>query len=314
MKKLFVLLCAALLVCATVPMAFADVDVETEVDKDWQADICIEANIEKAIYLGVKQLAPVDSSAQADVTKNDANVGNVVVEIPQIKVIPGNDVLEEPDTVIVEPVLPLAILTDWAFNSASGVISVNQAPGNANNQGNAVAVAFADDKTAFLSAAAHVEKEIGTSDERLDAGLIGTIVYELVDNSDAEKNPFANLGGTNIVIGLKTERKDKIDENAFQNATGVIGVNQSAGNCNNQDNAVAMAVGSDPTASLAEADLGMVTANGLLIEFDVDKTDEIVDYAFSSAHGVLSVNQSSGNCNNQGNTVAVSISHMTMAY
>ena len=125
MKKLFVLLCAALLVCATFPMAFADVDVETEVDKDWEADICIEANIEKAVYLGIKQLALIDSSAQADVTKNDANVGNVVVEIPQIKVIPGNDVLEEPDTVIVEPVLPLAILTDWAFNNASGVISVN---------------------------------------------------------------------------------------------------------------------------------------------------------------------------------------------
>lgn len=315
MKKLFALLCAGLML-AMAATAFADVDVYTEVDKNWCADIYTKVCLEKAIYLGIKQLAPVDSSAQADVTKNDAIVGNIVLEIPTVT--PGNDILEEPD--IIGPVLPTALINANAFNMASGVTSVNQAPGNANNQGNAVALAYANDNPAFLNASVHVEKEIGTSDERLDPGIIAVIVDEFLRwdaiamGSDGGYNPFANLGGTNIVVGVFTPRTNTITDTAFQYVTGVTGVNQSAGNLNNQDNAVALAVGGDPTACLAESDLGMVTANNVIAEIAVTKTDLITADAFSVATGVTSVNQSSGNCNNQANSVAVIVSGLSAIF
>jgi len=306
MKRLFTLFCTGMLVLAVAGLALADVDVKTKIDKNVCINEKINPTIDKCVYLGVKQLAPVDSSAQADVTKNDALVGNVVVEIP--KVTPGNQILEEPD--IVTPVTPTAELSDWVFQESTGVISVNQATGNCNNQGNAVAIAYANNNPAFLMASAHIEKEIGTSDTKLDPGLIATLV-EWLRKDDRD---LANLGGTNIVVGIQTPRSNEISDNAFQNAVGVIGVNQSAGNVNNQDNAVALAVGGDPTATLAEADLGMVVANSIVVEKACTKTDQIDDYAFQLARGVIGVNQSSGNCNNQGNSVAVVVTALSAGF
>jgi hypothetical protein len=299
MKKLFALLCAGLLM-AMAATAFADVDVYTEVDKDWEADICIDVNIEKCILLKVEQDVEIWSSAQADVTKNDAIVGNIVLEL-----------FRDGD-----PCQPDDVIDKTAFTNSSGVIAVNQASGNCNNQGNAVALAYANQDAAFLGASVHVEKEIGTSDTRLDPGLIAVIIDECrgTDKFDSGWNPFANLGGSNIVISALTKRTATLTDEAFRYATGVISVNQAPGHCNNQNNAIALAVGYDPAASMAESDLGMVCANNIVVDIAIAKSNIITDSCFTDAKGVLSINQSTGSCNNQANSVAVTVATLSAVF
>jgi hypothetical protein len=299
MKKLFALFCAGLLI-AMAATAFADVDVYTEVDKDWEADVCIDVNIEKCILLKVEQDVEVNRSAQADVTKNDAIVGNIVLEL-----------LRDGD-----PCQPDDVIDSEAFTYASGVIAVNQASGNCNNQGNAVALATAADDASFLGASVHVEKEIGTSDTKLDPGLIAVLIDELcnTDKTSNGWNPFANLGGSNIVVSALTKRTATLEDTAFQYVTGVIGVNQAPGHCNNQNNAVALAVGYDPAASIAESDLGMVTANNIVVDIAIAKSDLITDQCFMNSTGVLGINQSTGSCNNQANAVSVTVAGLTATF
>jgi hypothetical protein len=306
MKKLFMVLCAGLMLFAFVGAALADVDVLTTVKKTDTLNVTDNADITKCVYLGVKQLAQVEQSAEATVTKNDTNLGNLVIELPAEGFNPFPS----------ELVTPTAEITGAAFSTATGIISINQAPGNNNNQGNAVAVAYAGQQSngtaagAFLNATSSVQMENGTTEHQDEVrgyeGFIAGVVDALV--GDDEDTPIPeNLGGSNILITVDTVKSDTLTDQAFQNATGIIDVNQGAGDMNNQNNAVSAAIGGIPTASLAEADLGQVVANNIVVEVSDKKTDSINTSAFSAAAGIISVNQASGAGNNQGNTVAITV-------
>lgn len=258
MKKLFTVLLAGLLVMGMTSFAMADVDVRTDVEKCWDADVDVEVNINKNILLVVKQIEQVDTSAEADVTKND--------------------LIEDVDLDLSATAAQAQLLNN-AFTDAVGIISVNQAPGYANNQGNGIAIAYASvidpALDAFLNASAHVEKDID-----------GEIEIETED----------------VVVMDNT-----ITNNALMNAVGVISVNQAAGNANNQDNAVAMAIGTDPVASLAEADLGL-DIDDVDIDIDTCATIDVVsESGFQFATGVISLNQASGSANNQANCLAITV-------
>jgi len=258
MKKLFAVLMALVMVMGMAVVAMADVDIETDIEKDKEIDVEVETNINKNVLLTVKQLEQVDTSAEADVTKNDL-IEDVEIDL--------------------EGSAAQAQLLNDAFSNAVGIININQAPGYANNQGNAVAIAYASvvdpALDAFLNAQAHVEEDLA-----------------LDDNNE-------------IDISDNVASDDTISDNAFINAVGVININQGAGVVNNQNNAVALALGTDPTASLAEADLGQDIWDADIDVEQANNIDRITLTAFQFATGVINVNQASGASNNQANVVAV---------
>ncbi len=305
MKKLFMLVLAGLLVSMSAA-AFADVDVTTTVDKDKNKTVTEDITITKNVLLNAKQLAVIETSAQAEVTKNDLNADNLVIEVPAEI---------EPLTLAGEEVQASAFLGDFAFQFATGVISVNQAPGSANNQGNAVALAYAaesdEDPETLLHAESSVDKVVGEIETPSNGALrdisgIGEAIAALllgltVDLPDG-------LLCSNFVFEWGSTHTDEITDNAFQDATGIVSVNQASGNCNNQDNGVSAAVGTEEIVyALAEADLGLINAGNCIVEVDVLHTDTINTNAFQNATGLLSVNQVSGNCNNQANSLAVCV-------
>jgi hypothetical protein len=264
MRRLFLLLVAGLLVLSLVSAASATVTVVTTVTKTKLMTVSVDVNITKNIILGIKQLAEVDTSAEADVTKNDTISGTTVVLV-------GGS--------------PQAELLDTAFQNAIGIVSVNQAPGYFNNQGNAVAIAYASvtdpDLDAFLHAQVSVSESTG------GGGIVPV---------SATFGPISNRLA-----------EDMITDNAFENAIGVISVNQAAGNTNNQNNAVALAIGTTPVASLAEVDLGQTITASTETETDSITQDQISGFAFGAASGVISVNQAAGSSNNQANALAVTV-------
>ncbi|MFH0809888.1 MAG: hypothetical protein V2A77_05405 [Pseudomonadota bacterium] len=295
-KRLLATALGATLFMSASGLAFATVLVTTAVTKTKGIAAVVTVDITKSVILQAKQLAEVAQSAQADVTKNDSNILNVITEATSAAPLTP----PAPSEVVHSTALlgGTNAAGDVTFGGVTGIVNVNQAPGNANNQGSAVALAYASldpEANKFLSAQTHIDKAIGVviavpCGNKITA--VGSIRNDLIGTG-------ALTGGT---LG------------AFNGASGLVGVNQASGNCNNQDNATAIAVGANQTMSLAEADLGLVTANNVISEKDVEKNDKIVGGAFSGASGVMLVNQASGNCNNQGNSVSLVVGTLGTIY
>ncbi|WP_372681904.1 hypothetical protein [Desulfosarcina sp.] len=158
-----------------------------------------------------------------------------------------------------------------SINANSGVVGVNQSPGNMNNQAN-------------LSAMAVI------------AG----------DKQLVEANGFGVQASMfNFIVGIRSENKNTISGSISDN-NGIVGVNQSSGNINNQLNSAALAAGLDPVTNgaLGEATLKQVNADSFLVHFAVLRSDSITGSINGNA-GIVSVNQASGDLVNQANIHAI---------
>ncbi len=74
---------------------------------------------------------------------------------------------------------------------------------------------------------------------------------------------------------------------------------------NNQLNAVALAVGVGAQKALSEAALGQVNALNVVEEIETVKVD-LIEGSVNGNTGMIGVNQSSGNMNNQASAFSVS--------
>lgn len=162
-------------------------------------------------------------------------------------------------------------LIDPSVNDNNGFIGVNQSPGNLNNQANASAAAVI----------AGDEQLIEANGFSVQASLFNFLW------SDQSLN-------TDIIA-------DSINGNS-----GVVGVNQSSGNMNNQFNSAALAAGlnSDTTGALGEVTLKQVSADNLLVHYAVVRSDTITG-SINNNSGIVSVNQASGDMVNQANVHAI---------
>ena len=158
-----------------------------------------------------------------------------------------------------------------SINANSGVVGVNQSPGNMNNQAN-------------LSAMAVI------------AG----------DKQWVEANGFAVQASMfNVIFGDRSENTNLISGSISDN-NGIVGVNQSSGNVNNQLNSAALAAGLDPVTNgaLGECTLKQVNADNFLTHIAVVRSDLITGSINGNA-GIVSVNQASGDMVNQANVHAI---------
>jgi hypothetical protein len=241
------------------------------------------------LMTGGNAFADVFGTAQVFVTKDVLILETIII---------AKDVFIEAD-VIIEPekaAESLAVINQTNFNNEAcencaekmdsiidsvtgndGITTVNQAGGNMNNQGMALAVA--------------IDKEDPTDPDAPDGFAEAQVAVD--------QENFSNL-----VESIQIIFRDALISNSINTNTGITGVNQATGNINNQANAVSIAVSLSGGVALSEGLLGQETSGNENLEFDIFKTATISG-SISGNTGVTQVNQSAGNLGNQANLVSV---------
>ncbi len=162
----------------------------------------------------------------------------------------------------------------------SGIVGINQASGNFNNQGIVRAIAFVGGDAVLHLAAAYAE-------------------MDLTANTVLASGP----------------RETRI-EDSFHGTVGIVGINQSAGNLNQEGIVLALTMGTTLTPGiefvvmLGDSELGGVGGlydNTLVEDLESPRSDTLVN-SFGGFTGLAQVNQSSGDLNRIGNVLGVSIS------
>ena len=168
-----------------------------------------------------------------------------------------------------------------SVNGNTGIVNLNQETGNSINQANLVEAAIswteAEGITGFANSQASME-QINTGN---------TVVA--VEDSAAGPQKADVIGGS------------------IRGNTGIVNVNQSVGNMNNQANQIVFAVASEALVALAEADLGQTNASNTVREVGTVRID-MIDDSINGNRGIVNVNQSAGNMNNQANVISISAS------
>ncbi len=198
-----------------------------------------------------------------------------------------------------------------SFNDATGIANVNQSPGNLNNQGNEVAFSIGQAGIELGSPA-----EPGTFRGMFCEAEVVSVQYNGIlyhpENDTREAAPNTLTTGNQIT-------RDSI-ETSFNGFTGIANVNQSAGNLNNQGNAVAIAGGlseqltTAQTVAKAATDIMLAQNNAYNVMREGDGFDagnaaaDSITGSFNNSFGVSNVNQAAGSLNNQKNAVAIAFS------
>lgn len=274
--------------------AFANVFAFADIFKQKDVTEVVDITITKNITVTVNYEEVLSGDAEAHTLINQENNDNVVSGFTEVNT-------DNPDSTPSGPGLAgelnygieLDALIQDSVSGNSGIIGVNQDVGNMVNQANAVSFGETVSLDSVTEAQAHAEQNNVNNT---------SIQYErLVDNQGniltADDLP---LDPTNV-----DPDKTATIWNSINNNSGIVGVNQNAGNNNNQANGLALAVGIGSHVALAEADLGQVNASNTLVSFETVHTDTIQD-SISGNTGVTTVNQTSGNNNNQGSTISFS--------
>ncbi len=302
MRKLLMLSVASVALLAGAP-AYADVTVTATISKT--KDITVNESITISTNVSAQSFIDVtaDKFAEADAIVNQSNHGNRACENCAEK----TDQIGSTD--------PSAAPND-SISGNTGYVSVNQAAGNMNNQGNAVSVAI--DSGAFGGAPVVQPTtggvgfaEANASIEQINGGF----------NSTATEGPPVIASDPNIVDSINIVFRTALITNAINANKGVVQVNQSPGQMNNQSNVLALAFSERPGGvALAEADLGQFNQTNVSLESDgqhvvgesvvgdgvgVNKTASIIG-SINGNTGIVGVNQAAGNMANQANIVSFS--------
>jgi hypothetical protein len=284
-------------------VAQADVLVRAYVDKFKEKNVVEDINITKTILLTVIEDILVDSAAEQEIVKNQRNQFNYVEEDDST----SSATIGDADTTV--------------GNGANGILLFNQAPGFANNQGNEVSVTFAESPT--FDATADGEKGVLVHTQVAVEQINGWNPPELEWEWEPEslgcpgdpdcflvKRPVATEpppGPVNEYVNVLPNTNIDTIVGAFGDASGIVGINQSAGSMNNQDNAVALALGDFAVFALGEIDLGQTNTYNRVEVIELTRTDIITD-SFNGFDGIVTVNQSAGAMNNQANLIDIAVS------
>ena len=154
-------------------------------------------------------------------------------------------------------------------NQNTGLINLNQASGNLNNQANLRAIFLSTDPSSVVT------------------------LLQLGGSVEVSHNQISSSGAM----------KQDVIQGSFQDNLGVIGINQAAGSLNSQTNTLALAIGG--LVTLSDNELGSVSASNTLQDTSGSREDIIRD-SFAGSHGIFQVNQSAGDLNVLGNALALS--------
>jgi hypothetical protein len=260
--------------------AVAELELTVEVDKTKYVDVYVDLTVFKDVNIFVDLEEEYDGAAEAHALANVENFDNVVDAcLESCPNGPAQDPSGSFDTFNLDLE---ATLVD-SVQGNQGIVGVNQDVGNMVNQANILAFA----RTEFID---------GES--------------EIVSDAQAEIDQYNAFNTVRQEELLPTEGDifDDPDheatiENSITFNNGVVGVNQNAGNMNNQTNAVAMVIGEGNAVVLTEAALGQENSDNIVLGIETVKVDTILN-SINNNNGIVSVNQSVGNMNNQGSAIA----------
>lgn len=273
MKTKYLFAVAALALGLAASPAFADVNATMDVTKDKIVLIVQPSIIVKVADIQVVYRDELTDAATAQALVNSSNTGNVVtwsVETDATDNVPTNG-----DRANMR--ITRKALTEGSVLRNAGIGQLNQDTGNFANQGNVVSAGLDFGKDAFANAEAYAE--------------------QITANNDA-----FHLEST--VAPRSAPPIDATLTNSFNQNQGVFMGNQNAGNINSQHNVLALAVADSAIWALSDAGLNQVNAGNVALEGNTVKRDQIVN-SVNSNTGIVMINQSVGNMNNQATVVSV---------
>ena len=314
MKKLLLTtgaVAALSMVCAP---AFADSFTFWNFTKGKFTEINEVTQIEKTINIYVTDTTELDSSADALVAVNSSIEGDVVTFAtvdalpvgnrggftttgtldgnPVVNSGTGDGVLFHGDQLNMQIHHTNSI--DQSVDNDTGIGQLNQDSGNNSNQGNVISAAFVFDAAAVAPT--------GTKIVNGDVAKAEAYVEQLNTRNaayDIEASPFTPPDSNILLPFIQATISHSVN-----NDTGVFMVNQNAGNMNSQHNALAAAVGDNTFTALSDAGLNQVNEGNLSFDINTVKSDLITD-SVNSDTGIVAVNQSVGNMNNQATVISV---------
>lgn len=210
---------------------------------------------------------------------------------------------------------------DNAGSSNVGIVSINQASGNMNNQGTLVSAAI-DSKTFNPPPPPPgvPPTPVTPSGEPVDPGFAHAQAEATQVNGGAiigipgREGPILSPGNDVEAVGLLF--RDALITNSLNHNEGLVYANQSSGNNNNQVNVLSLAFSERPQGvAIAEADLGQFNTLNKVGESDavhdgqpdgvgINKSATITGSLIGNV-GIFGVNQTVGNNGNQANIVSV---------
>lgn len=275
--------------------ASADVEVYASIQKTKDIRITETIFITKFVDLRVNVDVHYDAAAEADAILNQENTNNDVDS--------SFDQLGVPIDQINNMGIDLTASISGSINDNTGIVDVNQDVGNMANQGNQVSLAIAtpsldDDVETDDNVFVNSQSEA----EQINAN---NAVWHAEDPKGSDENATVDLVDE---PNIEADITDSINGN-----TGIVNVNQNAGNNNNQANTEALAVAIDLAGvALSEAALGQLNTNPqnengfpAVFEAGVEKTASITG-SLSGNSGIGGVNQAAGNMANQANVFSLS--------
>jgi hypothetical protein len=308
MRKLLMLSVASVALL-TAASAYADVTVTATIDKT--KDITVNENVTISTNVSAQTFISVtaDKFAESDAVVNQSNHGNRACENCAEK----SDLIGSSDS---------SVGANDSVSGNAGYVSVNQAAGNMNNQGNAVSVAIDSGSfgggppppppTTSGEAVSGVGfAEANASVQQINGGF----------NSTNTEGPTTIVGDPNFVDTINVLFRTATIANAINDNTGVVQVNQSPGQMNNQSNVLSLAFSErSGGVALAESDLGQFNQGNFSLESDGQQIVEDVTVgdgigihksasilgSINNNIGIVGVNQSAGNMANQANVVSFS--------
>jgi hypothetical protein len=256
--------------------ASATLNLLVTVNKDKDVNVLVDLQVQKFINIDVALDRVLDGAAEAHALANVTNVGNLVGACGDS--CPLGPAGGEEGSYNID----LHALLNGSVQDNDGIVGVNQDVGNMVNQANILAMA----RTEFTDEARKMVSDAEASVDQVNAYNVAT-QYETLPEGDLFLDPDHSAIITDSITGND----------------GVIGVNQSSGNMNNQTNAVGMVIGAGNSTVLTDANLGQYNGFNTVKGVNTVKVD-LISSSINDNNGVVSVNQSAGNMNNQGSVIA----------
>jgi hypothetical protein len=299
MKTLLLSAVASLaLTVAFAGAASADVTTDWTLIKTKTTTINEPTTIYKTETIIVTDTQPLNSEASGLVVINSSVEGAVVGTANVVDPNIGN--LSNPPA---EPFtgdftnydIHRSTLITGSVTTNTGIGQLNQDVGNNSNQGNVLAAGLVFGGNDLAKAEAYVE-QLGEHNS----------ARNIEDPNYLKANSAYNTGNPSLtpLQGPLVPQISADIENSINHNVGVFMVNQNAGNNNQQHNALAAAIGDNAFTALADAGLHQVNSGNHVYDLNTVKQDTI-NASVNSNQGLVMVNQSVGDNNNQATVVNV---------
>lgn len=273
MKNKYLVAVAALAFGLSASPAFADVNASMDVTKAKLVAIFQPTIIVKNVDLQVVYRGTLTDGATAQALVNSSSTDNRVTwSVDNDREDGVNTAGNRSDMRIVRKAL-----TENSVLRNAGIGQLNQDTGNFANQGNVISAGLDFGKDAFANAEAYAEQITS-----------GNSVFHSEGTVAPRDNPPI----------------DAVVTNSFNTNQGVFMGNQNSGNVNSQHNVLALAVADSAVWALSDAGLNQVNSGNVAFETNSVKRDLITN-SVNGNTGIVMVNQTVGNMNNQATVVSV---------